>query len=319
MKNALRVIAIVVVASLLFGIGYSLGTKKGITVNLKIEGTGNGSVNTDTIVNATEQSTAPSTEPTVEDTTVTTPPSDEATKPADTSDTTAKPADTSNTTTKPADTGSKIPEGTDAIVAKYNEVINNAKKEQNVTIHKVSTVSLTCTDCSVGPLKGIVNTALKALATSSDDTYTLTNGQDPDGRTATGIIQPGNRDVDLKAAGVKNATCTPEGDGYKMVIVLSEEKSTYDGTTTVNPVYHESCLSPLNLATLELPIKGASITQADMTYPGATLTVTVDGKGKVTKYEIILPMSGSGTGAIKNAALSVGIEGSMDEVYEFTY
>ena len=101
-----------------------------------------------------------------------------------------------------------------------------------------------------------------------------------------------------------------------MTIVLVSEKSTFDGTNTVNPVHHESCLSPLNLATLD--ISPAKITSADMSYPGATLNVTVDGQGRVTRYDYTLPMEGTGAGSL-GPTIELGLKGEMVETFDITY
>ncbi|MGN0467719.1 MAG: hypothetical protein ACI4GY_03215, partial [Acutalibacteraceae bacterium] len=224
-----------------------------------------------------------------------------------------------------ADAGASagIPSTPEEIVAKYNEVVNAAKKEQNVTLHKVNNITLNCTDCSAASLTNTVNTALSALAKGSDHTYTVANGSATNeaGEAAdlNGVISPSGRDSALTAGAVSSATAVAEGDGYTMTIKLNAEKSTFDGTNTVNPEGHNSCLDPLNLATIEIPIPGCSITNADMDYPGATLTATVNGAGKLTKLIVNLPMSGSGTGKILVTSLTVSIEGSMDDTYDFTY
>lgn len=309
MKNALRVIAVVVVAAILFGIGYGLGSQKGITVNLKVEGTGTGAT-----VNTNTTPVAPSTTQPAPD------PSEENTdKPAPSEENTDKPAPSDDKTEKPADepaASTGVPSSTDEIVAKYNEVINAAKKTQNATIHKTNNTTIEVTDLSVSFLKGTVNNIISGLIKPIDETYTLTNGANENGTTASDIITPGGRDVALKAEGVTSATATPDGDGYKMTIVLVSEKSTFDGTNTVNPVHHESCLSPLNLATLD--ISPAKITSADMTYPGATLNVTVDGQGRVTRYDYTLPMEGTGAGSL-GPTIELGLKGEMVETFDITY
>lgn len=322
MKNALRVIAVVVVAAILFGIGYGLGSQKGITVNLKVEGTGTGAtVNTNTTPVA-PTTTQPAPAPSENTTEVPAPTENEnpTETPAPSGDNTDKPAPSEDNNDKPADepaASTGIPSSTDEIVAKYNEVINAAKKTQNATIHKTNNTNIEVTELSADRLKGAVNKILSGLVKPIDETYTLTNGANENGTTASDIIAPGGRDVALKAEGVTSATATPDGDGYKMTIVLVSEKSTFDGTNTVNPVHHESCLSPLNLATLD--ISPAKITSADMSYPGATLNVTVDGEGRVTRYDYTLPMEGTGAGSLLGLTITLGLKGEMVETFDITY
>lgn len=317
MKNALRVIAIVLVAAILFGVGYGFGSQKGITINLKVAGTeGGASVNTD----ATQPAdTTPTTTQPAETQPAETQPAE--TQPAETTpaaDDTTKADDTKPAETKPADTGSKVPSSTAEIVAKYNESINAAKKIQKGTIHKTSKTDIEVTDLSVSFLKNTVNSIVSGLVKPIDETWTIENGvaTENGSTTADNVFTPGGREVALKADGVKSATATPDGDGYKMTIVLVEEKSTFDGTNSTNPVHHESCLTPLNLATLD--ISPAKITSADMTYSGASLNVTVDGEGRVTHYDFTLPMEGNGAGSL-GPSIELGLKGEMVETYDITY
>lgn len=306
MKNALRVIAVVLAAVLVYAIGFTTGSKAKMNVTVKLEGNGTATVDT----NATTQPAAPTETQPAE----TQPAAPTETQPAD------QPADTQPADTQPADDNkgdAKIPSTPEEIVAKYNEVINATKAMQNGTMHKTSNTSIEVTELSVSFLKSLVNSIVSGLIKPSDDTWTFTNGAAEDGTTPSGAITPGGRDVALKAEGVKSATATPDGDGYKMTIVLVEEKSTFDGTNTTNPVHHESCLAPLNLATLD--IAPAEITNADMTYSGATLNVTVDGQGRVTHYDFSLPMDGKGAGNLKGAGLTLGLKGEMVETYDITY
>lgn len=309
MKKERKVAAVVLVALLVFLIGFGLGTSKGISINVKVDGAGSSAGGQQVVAPTQAPAPAPTQAP------ATTASSGDAT--------TAAPANEGDATTAaPAGTSTGIPEGKDAIVAKYCEVVNAAKKEQGkVSVHKVETISLNCTDCSVGFLKGIVNTALGALAKGGDWSWDFENGKTADGGELPHYIAPGGdgRDCTLQPSGVASATATPDGDGYRIEITLNPEKSTFDGTNTVNPENNNSCLDPLNLATLEIPISGASITAADMDYPGTKLTANVNGAGKLTKLIVDLPMSGSGTGAIKGAALTVGIEGSLQDTFDLTY
>ena len=188
-------------------------------------------------------------------------------------------------------------------------------------MHKVGTIDIQCTDCSVSMLQGTVDKLLQGFMKGTDKTFTVANGvaTDQDGGQAdmNAYIVPNGRDAALKEEYVASATATPAGDGYTLNITLKSETSTFDGTNTVKPVGHESCLDPLNLATLELPA-GAKITEASMTYPGAVLTVDVNGAGQMTKLDVKLPLEGTGTGKL-GASLTLGLKGEMHDTYDFTY
>lgn len=304
MKKEIKVVAIVLVALIVFLSGFGLGATKGIQItiagDLKLNGA-SGSVD----AGAT---TAPTTAQPQTTTQAPTPSGDGA------ADTTAAPADGNGDSSS-----SSIPSGNAEIAAAYNKAINDTKNYTgSVHLNKVSTVAITITDCPGGDsVKSIVQGVVDRYATTSTKDIDYNNGTDPDGGKLYNRITPGDRDSALTEAGIANATCVADGDGYKMSITLVSEKATFDGTNTVNPSHHESCLDPLNLATLD--VSPITITNADMTYPGATLEVTVDGQGRMTLFSVKLPLSGSGTGGMTFIKATVGLEGSLDDVYTFTY
>lgn len=316
MKNALKVIAIVLAAALLFGIGYSLGSKSGITINLNVNGLENSgaTTNTDVPVNNT-------TEPTEQQEDTTLPPEDttEGTDTTETPEATTK-QNQENTTKKPSNKDNKggVPSSTAEIVAAYNKVITDAKAAKKVTINKKETVDIKVTDCSIPAASSLINPILSKFMKPIDDTMVFTDGYSADYNRYVGqVIPPSDRPVKLTAAAVATAKATAKGDGYVMDIKLKSEKSTFDGTNTVNPDFNNSAVDPLNLATLD--ISPAQITNADMSYPGTTLSATVDGKGRLTKLVVTIPMEGTGTGSIKIFDLSLGLAGQLVDVYTVTY
>lgn len=323
MKKELKVVAIVLVALIVFLSGFGIGATKGINIAVKVSGDGAQVVNQTQPTTPTVQDTQPTAQPTAQPTN---PPVSDPTQP------TAQPSDNTSDTTKAEDTSANannggasagVPSSKEEVVAKYNELINGLKKNPGACkLHKTSNTNINVTDAPA--MKDQINKIVQGIVKPSDQTYTFSGnggmGTEDTNNNADcemiNIITPGGREVALKPEGVKEATATPSGDGYTMKIVLNEETSSFDGTNTTKPVHHESCLSPLNLATLD--IKPAKISEANMTYTGATLDLTVDGQGRVTRYAFNLPMSGKGKGKLV-VSLEVGLDGAMDEVYEFTY
>ena len=315
MKKEIKIVAVVLVALIVFLSGFGLGTTKGIKINVAVSG--NGTAQAAQPVVQTPVTQAPTAAPTTTPAPVQETPSNNVTPGAETPSGEAPSADASQPA---ASTG--VPATPAEVVAKYNEVINAAKKDLKYTsMHKVGTIDIQCTDCSVSFLQGTVDNLLKTFMKGTDKNFTVANGvaTDQDGGQAdmNAYIVPNGRDAALKEEYVASATATPAGDGYTLNITLKSETSTFDGTNTVNPVGHESCLDPLNLATLELPAN-AKITEASMTYPGAVLTVDVNGAGEVTKLDVVLPLEGTGTGKL-GASLTLGLKGEMHDTYEFTY
>lgn len=323
MRKELKIVAVVLAAILLFLVGFGLGTTKGITFEISVSGTGTGSSSgaVQTGGSSTAQPSTTQQQPVAEQTTAA--PTPDASAPA--GDSSASNSGAAETTAAPsgdasASTGSSVPSTPAEVVKAYNDAINAVKNCSNVTVHHVSTINLECTDCSLSIAKPVINTALPVLAKGSDWTRTYVDGKQTDGdQWINDMLPPGSKECALTEADVASATAAADGDGYKITLKIKSEVSTFDGTNTVNPTSHEKAMTPLNLASIEIPIDGASITQADMNYPGATCEATIDGSGRMTYLHIYLPMDGSGTGGYKGMNISVGIAGDLDDTFELSY
>ena len=156
----------------------------------------------------------------------------------------------------------------------------------------------------------------------TDETVSFTDGK---GTNSAGeevllnhYIVPADREAAVTENDVVSATASPEGSGYKMTLTFKSEQASYANGSGTDPISHKTAMDPLNLATLELPM-GAEITEASMTYPGATVEATVDGSGNLVKLHLNLPLEGSGTGNLKGMSLSVGLKGVLDDNFEITY
>ena len=316
MKKELKVIAVVLAGIIVFLAGFGLGTSKGITIDVKVDGASSSASASGTVTPAPTPTPSPAPS---ESTPAPSPaPSESTTAPAPVSDggDASKPADSN------AGTPSAIPANPKEVAAKYNEVINALKQQKNVTIKKVGTVNIECTDCSVGILKGAVNSILKGFMKGTDETVRFADGK---GTNSAGeevllnhYIVPADREAAVTEGDVASATAAPEGSGYKMTLKFKSEQASYANGSGTDPISHKTAMDPLNLATLELPM-GAEITEASMTYPGATVEATVDGSGNLVKLHLNLPLEGSGTGNLKGMSLSVGLKGVLDDNFEITY
>ncbi|MFI3141970.1 MAG: hypothetical protein R3Y27_06655 [Clostridia bacterium] len=312
MKKEIKLVAIVLVALIVFLSGFGLGATKGININLS------GDINVNDSGSSSEDVAAT--------TTVTTTAAAETTTAAastdDTAETTtaAAAADDTADTTAAAST-SALPTGVDEIAAKYNEVVNAAKTAQNVTIYRYEAISLNLTDCSISFATSTVNSILQQFVTPTERTTPITDGFTDGGtgeNTATNYIYPMDRDAEVQGSYLTSATAVENADGgYTLTLNFAAETSDFDGTTTTDPTGHNSAMDPLNLGTLD--ISPATIDSASMSYPGATVVATVNADGLLVKQEITLPMSGGGSGSVIGFSVSLEIDGSMDAYIDLTY
>ncbi|MBQ7861940.1 MAG: hypothetical protein IJ349_07055 [Clostridia bacterium] len=300
MKQETKLVAIILAALIVFLSGFGLGATRGITI--KVEGgaavqTGG----TQTVAPAEQTTTAP-------------PAAEQTTAPA-AEQTTAPAADNSGASS------TSVPSTKAEIAAAYNKAINDLRAYQGkVTMKKSDDVKIEVTDLPALAATAI-NAVVKNFTGVTTSEYTFENGvdvNDPNRKLVEKII-PWNRDANVQEAGLVSASATPNADGgYTMTMTFVAEDSKFDGTkNTSEPTYHMGAMDPLNLASIDLG-DVVSITSADLHYPGATLTATVDGQGRIVKIDNKLPLEGSGSGKAV-ISLTINMKGSMDSAYELIY
>ena len=317
MKKEIKVVAIVLVALIVFLAGFGLGATKGININIGSESGINVNVNggsgSAAVVAPTQ---APATQAPVTQAPVTQAPATDA--PA--ADTPATDAPATDAPATDAPSASAVPSTPEEIAAAYNKALNAYRAYQGkVTTKKTETINIGVTDLPA-VAASVVNKVVEGFTGTTETTWTFENGVDvaePSRKLEEKII-PWGRDANVQAAGLASASATANADGgYTMTMVFVPEDSIFDGTTnTSEPTYHMGAMDPLNLGTIDLgPI---SIARAELHYPGATLTATVDGQGRLVKLDNKLPLEGFGTGKAV-IELTINMNGSMDSTYEMTY
>ena len=317
MKKEIKVVAIVLVALIVFLAGFGLGATKGININIGSESGINVNVNGGSAGSA--QVVAPVTQAPTTAAPVTQAPATEApTTAAPSGDATTAAPSADATTAAPSGSTSSVPSTPEEIAAAYNKALNDYRAfTGTVTTTKTETIDIGVTDLPAAAA-AVVNKVVESFTGTTTTTWTFTNGVDPDGRVPADKIIPWGRDAAVQASALASATATANADGgYTMTMVFKPEDSVFNGTTnTSEPTGHMGAMDPLNLGTLDL---GAiTISEAELHYPGATLTATVDGQGRLVKLDNKLPLEGYGTGKAV-ISLTINMAGSMDSTWEMVY
>lgn len=214
------------------------------------------------------------------------------------------------------------------VIAAAKKAIDAVKAQQNMTAVQAENVQITVNDCSVSSLTSLVNSIVQRFTGEKSATYKFVNGQAtgvrPDGKevedegvvSPTQVIPPKNRTFDITEAGVTEATAKKNGSDTVYTIKIKEES-----TTLQNPVpqFNSAAIGYLDLTKISDKINGAEITEANMHYPGSSVTATVNGDGKLVKLELYLPMDGYGAASLKVVKGNASFSGSQTETWTFTY
>lgn len=305
MKKEIKVIIAVVLAVWFFVMGFELGAYK--------EKKAHSTIDTVNPVTTTQPTLPSTTEPSTQPTEPSTQPSD----PVQNED---------NTTTQTQPDGTTVPTAKDPlalskteIIAEVNKYVNQVKKEKNMTASTNGVVEVNVTDCSFKGAVGTINNIITSITDKfgGQATYTFVNGQatDADGNTVTpwDVIPPTHKDFSAVDAGVTDAKVEKVGNNMKYTIKIAVEDTTM---TSPVPAYNSTVIGYLDLVGLDLPI---TLTQADMHYPGSTVSVVVNPDGKVVELINKLPMEGTGAAKFLGREVFASFGGALDETWTFTY
>lgn len=321
MKKEIKVVICVVLSIWFFFMGFELGAyreKKKLSVSTTVAvqpaTQNNASLTTALTTAVTTESTTESTLPSVADTSVY-PDTGVVTSPSNASTTTKKSTDPSSL--------SKA-----EIIAAAKKAIDGVKAEQNMTAVQTENIAITVNDCSVPSALNMVNSIVQKFTGEKSATYTFANGQAtgvrPDGEAVedegvvspTQVIPPKNKNFELTEAGTLEASAKKDGENTVYTIKIVEESTTLDSPVPAN---NSAAIGYLDLTKISDKISGAKITEANMHYPGSTVTATVNKTGKLIKLELYLPMDGYGEAKLAFISGNASFSGSQTETWTFTY
>lgn len=203
-------------------------------------------------------------------------------------------------------------------LAYLNNAVNTMRKTQNFTATKDQDIRISVTDCSVPAFTSVINGVIEGMAGTESNTFTFVNGYatDPEeGKQVTAMtaIPPTDIDFNLMAEGIASLTSTSDGTNTTYTIVLKPETSSISNSI---PTYHGATMDCFDLTSLDIPIE---ITEANFSYTGATIDITIDAQGRVVKYHENMPISGVGGGKMGFLSAQATIEGYLDETWTIVY
>lgn len=210
-----------------------------------------------------------------------------------------------------------------ALCNEFNMLINGFVEEvpEAVIITKTENVGVEITDCPGGDtVKNIIQPIVDNFTGEWLNPYYCDKGD------SAYFVQ----ETYLVPEYLTAAEKTVNEDGttdYRFVIMA--EAAYYNGYVTngVRLVDGEACCYTLQheLAADALYIEyadldPATITYAEIVYPGATVTATTDAQGRLVKYDINMPVEGTGTGKISSfLTVTIGLEGYRNEGFVMEY
>ncbi|MCD7775082.1 MAG: hypothetical protein LUH40_05845 [Clostridiales bacterium] len=207
---------------------------------------------------------------------------------------------------------------TSEIASIMTSAIAQVKSDAAFTGRKQQVISIELVDCSISSVTSLVNRIIQGLVDDKDETYSFSNGTATNtetGETTTTLdqIPPSDKQSYIDPAGLTSATAEKSGDNTVYTVKFVQEYTTLESPV---PYYHAQAMDYLDLASVD--VSPAKITQADMTYTGATIKVTVNSSGQIVGYYTYMPISGTGSGSL-GLSVSGTIDGYLEENWTFTW
>ena len=183
------------------------------------------------------------------------------------------------------------------IVAYYNTCLQSSYAQARMTDKKTEQVTIGVDSVTIngkqnGAVTSIANSIASGNQKQTEDSKSFSNGRSSDGTAASTFILPTN----LSSSGVKSASISRNGNGYKVVITLVAESCGHNS----KPPYNASCAWPLDISEVVGALNGfAEITKAQFNYPGTMLTANIDAAGRVSYVRVDMPLTvKDGTGVV---------------------
>ena len=211
----------------------------------------------------------------------------------------------------------------DKAAAQYNALINNLKKEKNITVYREEKLVMKpqISKAMLELLKAIMGNDVKELTEGINEqskaTRRFTDGKAPAGDqyiTLNAYIPPENRAAALQSKYIKSAKTVKNADGgYTMTVALISETSKYDGKKfSATPANNSICDSSLGTADFGMDDMQMDIKLA---LTGTTVQATVGANGKLSKLQINMPLKMSASFGL----FDIAFVGTATELLTFTY
>lgn len=206
-----------------------------------------------------------------------------------------------------------------ALCDEFNALINGfIEIKEPVTVTKKADVGMTAKDFPA-VIASVVNSIIDGLTGETTSVASYVEGD----------YAYNFQQTELYPSGLVKAEKTVNEDGttdYKFV--LKKEAAFYngdetygvklvDGEITGTVLQHDLTADTLYIEAADLG--PAVITEARIIYPGATVTAKTDAKGRLVKYDVNMPVEGSGTGKVSLITVTLSVEGYRNEGFTMDY
>lgn len=201
----------------------------------------------------------------------------------------------------------------------YNTAVNNVKNYKGRLTVTHSTKMEFDVDSSVGAAKSIIENVISSFEEPTTTVTKFNKGVDSNGVKLTDCVYPIGKKAALEPNALQSTKIKTNSDKTKEIqFKLVEEKYVFDGTsTTVLPKHHASALYYLDIGSLD--IGPVTFKNAEGVYPGTTVKIKLDAKGRLVFFTMDSPSQQKCQGGMSGIEVSLAMDAQINESYKFSY
>lgn len=201
----------------------------------------------------------------------------------------------------------------------YNTAVNNLKSYKGKLTVTHSTKMKFDVDPSVGAAKTLIQNVISSFEEPTTTVTKFNKGVDSNGARLTDCIYPLGKKASLEPSALYSAKIKTNSDKTKEIqFKLIEEKYVFDGkTVTVTPKHHASALYYLDIGSLD--IGPVTFKNAEGVYPGTTVKIKLDAKGRLISFTMDSPSQQKMQGGMSGIDVSLSMDAQINESFKFAY
>ncbi len=211
-------------------------------------------------------------------------------------------------------------EAMNTAVAAFNEAVNKAKAEQNVTVQKdvIRKLALKTYNCettaSSDELRAMVKDFLSGYDFESSESFAVSGGLTADGKSANDLLRPyGAECAVVNDKKLSDATVQKLDEGGTVITLrLFHEDAVLSKSGLSVPENHAKYIDPLNFV-------GEDVLTATLHYSDAKVVATLDESGKLVSLVTTAPIAAQSRIAVQSLLIDAKFEAVLKESYTFTY
>ncbi|MBQ8029339.1 MAG: fibronectin type III domain-containing protein [Clostridia bacterium] len=198
----------------------------------------------------------------------------------------------------------------------YNNAVNEAKGQKNISISHTKTLSAEAESCSYQALFRTVKNLASLYNGEVKNTHKIT--ENTKNNSANDILYPFGKTSSLKGGNIESYSLKKLEDGdFRLTVKLKSDTVSYNGKKTTSLSNNAQVIKTKSIK--KIKVKPLVIDTYEQLYQGATIKIRLSSKGKTEKIVIESPVSLNASCHVAQVKFSAKVNYLVKESFALTY